>query len=128
MPDPQQTALRQIALVHGGDWAALAELYAEDVHYRDPDGQLTGRDAVLARLREQVEALPGWTYDVRAVHATPDAAVVEWVLRVPPDAPTPVHLEVATVYEVRDGAIVAERNHWDNVSLLTQLGLLPAGA
>lgn len=120
-------AISQLATVHAADWPALERLYAPDVRYRDPDGDLDGSAAVIDKLRAQTDGLPGWTYDVRRTFSDGgDGAVVEWTLTLPAETGTPLHLDVMTAYDVRDGRIVAERNYWDNVSLLTQLGLMPA--
>lgn len=45
-------------------------------------------------------------------------------------AGAPIALDVMTAYDVLDGRIVSERNYWDNIALLTQLGVLtvPGGA
>lgn len=123
MNDAVKIATTQIATVHAADWAVLERLYADDVRYRDPDGGLAGRAAVVARLREQSQGLAGWSYEVRAAYSDDgDGAVVEWTL----SSPAPLTLDVVTAYEVLDGRIVSERNYWDNLSLLTQLGLMPA--
>jgi ketosteroid isomerase-like protein len=82
--------------------------------------------AVIEKLRAQSDSLPGWTYEVRRSFSDGGAsAVVEWTLTMPAEAGTPLRHDVMTAYDIRDGRIVSERNYWDNVALLTQLGLMP---
>jgi steroid delta-isomerase-like uncharacterized protein len=126
MTDPHtELALTQIATAFAADWTQLQRLYAEDVRYSDPDGELSGRDAVLQRLREQVEALPGSGYRIRHTYSDGGTGVVvEWTLS--GDEGMPIELAIATVYDFLDDRIVSERNYWDNAALLGQLGALPA--
>jgi ketosteroid isomerase-like protein len=123
-------ARQQITTTIAGDWQALAALYAPDASYTDPDGALTGSDQVIERLRGQVDAMPGCSALVRHAHAdVTDGAggsgtvVLEWTLSAPAGTPTPVTLDVVTVYEFRDALIAAERNYWDNAHLAAQLGV-----
>jgi steroid delta-isomerase-like uncharacterized protein len=118
----RERALLQIRSATDADWAALSELYAEDVAYRDPDVTLTGRDRVVDRLRGQVDAMPGCTATVHRAFDDQDAVVLEWTLLAPTGDDTPIRLDVVTAYEFRDGLISAERNYWDNAGLLAQLG------
>ncbi|HEX5121195.1 MAG TPA: nuclear transport factor 2 family protein [Pseudonocardiaceae bacterium] len=128
MNSTHDIAISQIATVHAADWPALERLYAPHVRYRDPDGELDGSAAVIEKLRAQSDGLPGWTYEVRRSFSDgDDGAVLEWTLMLPAETGTPLRLDVMTAYDIRDGHIVSERNYWDNVSLLTQLGLMPAG-
>ena len=123
-------ARQQISSAVAADWPALIALYAPDASYTDPDVTLTGSDQVVERLRGQVDAMPGCTAVVRHLNAdVADEAggsgtvILEWTLTAPIGADTPVRLDVATVYEFRDGLITAERNYWDNVHLMAQLGV-----
>ena len=113
MTTTQEIALTQLSAVFAEDWEHLESLYDPDVRYLDPDGEIIGRAAVTDRMRSLVAALPESTYSVR--HCTPgaDAVVVEWTL----DG-AGLALDVATVYETRDGRIAAERNYWDNAALV----------
>ena len=123
-------ARRQITATLAADWPALAALYAPDATYTDPDGTIAGSDQVVARLRGQVDAMPGCTALVRQAHADVPAdqdgsgtVVLEWTLTAPMGTQTPVTLDVTTVYEFRNALIAAERNYWDNAHLAAQLGV-----
>lgn len=125
---PTDLALAQIAAVFAADWPALERLYADDVRYRDPDGEIAGRSAVVGHLREQIAALPGCGYEIRRTYFDGgDGVVVEWMLSGPAGGP-PIRLDVSAVYDFLDGRIVSERNYWDNAALLAQLESAPTTA
>ena len=134
-------AERQVKAALSGDWDALRELYADDVHYSDPDGEVFGAEAAIARLQAQEAPFPDATADIKAIVGDESCAAVEWVfsarntgaLAMPDGTSLPptersVTFAVMTLYEVRGGRIVSERNYWDNMSLYGQLGLLPVEA
>lgn len=117
----QQLALTQIQTVFAQDWPALERLYADDVRYRDPDGDLAGRAAAVDHLRATVEALPGCSYSIRhCYHDGGDSVVVEWSLAGPEGSK--IALDVMTAYDFLGEQIVSERNYWDNAALHAQLG------
>lgn len=109
----EEIARAQLAAVFAQDWGYVGLLYGDDVRYLDPDGELTGRSAVTARLQELSDALSDCSYAVLRCTPHEDTVFVEWVLTADGN---PI-LSVATAYEVRDGRIVAERNYWDNAAL-----------
>ena len=119
-------------------YAKLTECYAKDVHYVDPGGEWTGVDAVLAHRKETFASFPGVSFDVEAIYDGDGWAIAEGVLSgkntgplVMPDGSTlpatgrDIEVRTVVVYELRDGAITAERNYWDNMVAFAQLGLLP---
>lgn len=112
METAQELAHAQLEAVFAQDWARLEALYDPDVHYLDPDGEMIGRTAVTDRVKALAAALPGCTFRIRHCTASDDAAVVEWTL-----SGEGIGLEVATVYEGKDGRITAERNYWDSAAL-----------
>jgi ketosteroid isomerase-like protein len=115
-------ARKQIEAAFAADWAALEQLYADDVQYRDPDTRLDSRTAVLDHLRGQVDAFAGFDYTIS--HAYSDSAggaVVEWSMSGDYDG-KPVSLDIVTAYDFLGDRIVSERNYWDNAALQAQLG------
>ena len=136
---PREIVEQQINAAFGGDWEKLRTLYADDVQYRDPDGELKGVDEAVAHLQEQMVAFPeGGDLSIHRVYEAGDAAIAEWSAAM--KNPGPLHLpdgtelpatgrevtiEVVTIYDIENGVIVSERNYWDNVALFAQLGLLP---
>jgi ketosteroid isomerase-like protein len=113
MTTTEDIARTQLSAVFAADWDLLESLYDPDVRYLDPDGELIGRSAVTDRLRGLVAALPESVYSIRHQIGGQHAVVVEWTL-----AGGGLVLDVATVYETRDGRITAERNYWDNAALV----------
>jgi limonene-1,2-epoxide hydrolase len=128
---PRQIAERQIKAAFAGDWDALRALYADDVQYTDPDGELRGVDAAIAHLKEQVVPLSDISVEVDRIYAGEDFAVAEWSAKmqyngeVTAGKPTPMTLSVTTIYDIRGDRIVSERNYYDLLSTMTQLGVFP---
>ncbi len=138
MPSPQEIARQQIQYAFDRDFDALRKLYSPSVQYVDPDGELTGVEAVMDHLKQQVGPFPDATHEVRFVGGDDAFAMAEWQmtgtntgsLTMPDGSTLPatglaVVLPVVTIYDVRDGLIVSERNYYDNLGLYAQLGLLP---
>ena len=134
----RELAEQQISAAFSKNYAKLAECYAQDVRYVDPGGELTGVDAVVAHSKEVFAPFPGVSFDVAAIYDGDGWAIAEGVVRgkntaplVMPDGSTlpatgrDMEVRTVVVFEVRDGAITAERNYWDNVAAYAQLGLLP---
>ncbi len=44
---------------------AAARTYAEDVVFHDPDGSVTGRDAIAAKAGELLDGAPGFVFAAR---------------------------------------------------------------
>ena len=118
----QELAHRQIEAAFAADWATLERLYADDVHYRDPDTLLDSRAAVLDHLRGQAGAFAGFDHTIRHTYSdSADGAVVEWNMS-GDYAGRRVTLDIVTAYDFLGGHIVSERNYWDNAALQAQLG------
>ena len=136
---PSEIIERQITTAFSGDWEKLRTLYAEDVRYLDPDGEITGVEQVVEHLQEQMVPFPdGGDVKIHKIYESGDAGIAEWSatmrntgpLRLPDGSELPatdreVTLQVATIYDIADGVITCERNYWDNAALFAQLGLLP---
>ena len=132
----KETALRLYELLNQGDVESIGDLVAADYVEHDPlPGQGQGREGALDRFSIIVGALaPHFT--VHDVVAAGDRVVVRWTnagthvgefAGVPATART---FEIAgiDIYRVEEG-LLAE--HWhvvDQLSMLGQLGLLPAPA
>ena len=118
----QDLARKQIGAAFAADWPTLERLYADDVHYRDPDTRLSSRAAVLDPLRGQVDEFAGFEYTIGHTYGdSADGAVVEWNMT-GALAGKPVSLDIVTAYDFLGGRIVSERNYWDNAGLQAQLG------
>jgi hypothetical protein len=84
--------------------AAIAETFAEDVVFTDPEGTVTGRDALAAKITELLAQGPGFvfTHDGPLREIPGALGVRAWRLGPPGGAPVLGGLDVAVV---RDGLI-----------------------
>ncbi len=132
----KQVVLKLYELLNGGDTESIGELVAQQYVEHDPlPGQGTGRDGVMDRFSMIVGALaPRFT--VEDVVAEGDKVVVRWTnagTHVAEFAGVPATGRSFTIagidiYRVANGRIC---EHWhviDQLSMLGQLGLLPAPA
>ena len=136
---PKEIVEAQINAGISRDWDALRTLYADDLEYRDPDGILSGSEAAITHLQQQMVAFPdGGELTIHKIYESGNVGVAEWSAAMHNSGPITmadgteipatnqdVNLDVVTIYEIRDGRITSERNYWDNIALLAQLGLLP---
>ena len=138
MSGERELVEQQVSAAFSQNYAKLTECYAKDVRYVDPDGVWTGVDAVLAHVKEVFVPFPGMSFDVQSIYDGDGWAIAEGVVTgkntgplVMPDGSTlpatgrDVEVRTVVVYQLRDGAITAERNYWDNMAIYAQLGLLP---
>jgi steroid delta-isomerase-like uncharacterized protein len=132
----KQIVLKLYELLNGGDTESIGELVAQQYVEHDPlPGQGTGRDGVMDRFSMIVGGLaPHFT--VEDVVAEGDKVVVRWTnagTHVAEFAGIPATGRSFTIagidiYRVANGRIC---EHWhviDQLSMLGQLGLLPAPA
>lgn len=116
------------------DWDTLRSLYHPDYVYRGGDGtEQKGADAGLAVAQTYMTAFPDLSFDVQH-HWAPDAdvAVLECVNRGThsaeldgiPGTGKRIEVPYCNVIETKDGKIVRERDYWDNLTLLRQLGVI----
>jgi steroid delta-isomerase-like uncharacterized protein len=127
-------ALRLYDALNRGDADAVAELVTPDYAEHDPlPGQGTGREGVVDRFSMIVTALaPRFT--VHDVIAEDDKVVVRWTnngTHVGQFAGIPAtgrafEMGGIDVYRVQDGLLAEHWHQIDQLSMLGQLGLLPA--
>jgi steroid delta-isomerase-like uncharacterized protein len=117
----------------------VAEYYRPDITLVTPDGgEQRGYDRAAQRDEAFLQAFPDFTQEVRASYEAADTAIIEWVfsgtntgpLPVPGGATLPatgkrVSVRGADFVTVVDGAVASLRSYYDQVELLTQLGLIP---
>jgi steroid delta-isomerase-like uncharacterized protein len=96
------------------------------------------RDQATAYNRQFLDAFPDLHFDLKDIVAQGDRVAVNWVARGTHKAPLtyastgfslPPTNRMATVpgssfFEIRNNKIVHSTGHWDQLSLLTQLGVL----
>lgn len=115
------------------NWDKLRSLYHEDYAYRGGDGtEQKGADAGLAVAQTYMTAFPDLSFDVQQQWAPePDVAVLECINRGThtadlegiPSTGKRIEVPYCNVIETKDGKIVRERDYWDNLTLLRQLGV-----
>jgi steroid delta-isomerase-like uncharacterized protein len=136
MSDAATIQREMFAAIEDRDLDRLRELFHPDYAYTGTDGvEHAGAEAGLAVAERFTTAFPDLSFEVRASHAVgDDVAVVEIVARGthtgPLDGipPTGRRLEGVgcNVIEVRDGKIHRERDYYDTLALLRQLGVAEA--
>jgi ketosteroid isomerase-like protein len=136
-PTPAEIARKQIDAGAARDWSTLRSLYATDVRYVDPNGESKGVDAAIDTIERTLKPFGKVTVGIVKVYEGKDYAVVEWTSsainsgditladgsQVPPTG-NEVNLNVVTIYDIKDGKIVSERNYYDALAMYGSLGLL----
>ncbi|MET7692245.1 nuclear transport factor 2 family protein [Streptomyces sp. NPDC005483] len=121
------------------DLKALGELYAEDAVAVTPDeGEIHGRDDIVAYWRQMTEAVPDGTFETLHSYEAGDTAIDEGVfsgrntgpIQLPTGETLPatqkeIRIRGVDIATVRDGRIVDYRLYFDEMEFLGQLGLLP---
>src|SRR3972149_4977294 len=119
------------------DWARYRQLLHADYSFTGSDGQeQKGPEAGLAMGQMYATAFPDGKGDIQKITAAGDTALVEVIARgthkgdLMGIAPTgrQMVMPVCNVIEIRDGKIVAEREYFDMLHMMQQLGLAPAPA
>ena len=121
------------------DRAALAAAYAEDAVATTPDeGELKGRDEIAGYLGRFLDALPDFRWESLAEHESGDTSIDEgWVVGTNtgdivlgdgttiPATGKSVRVRGCDIATVDGGLIVRHNFYFDQMELLTQLGLAP---
>ena len=139
MATPRETSHAAIAAWNARDLATLAGFYRPDVVLVNPDaGELKGREQAVERDRVFMEAFPDAEMEIVASYESGDTAILEWVFGGTNTGPLPlpdgrtlpatgkrVSIRGADVATYEGGAIVSLHTYYDQVELMTQLGLMP---
>ena len=141
MADAQAVVARLVEAFNAHDEASIRELTAEDIVFEGPgDVHLEGRDADMEYTMMWLNSFP----DARIIVHN-EVAAGDWVVQeatfegthtAPLQGPTgeipPTNRAVSgrciQVFKVEGDAIVDSRLYYDQVQLLTQLGLMPEPA
>lgn len=118
------------------DLDGMAALLADDVviHVLPIDRELRGRNEVMAYFEEMLDAAEDLDFQIEAIHAVDQGAVMQWRLRcrfagAPWEGVEPngaeVDLRGCDVAEVADGRIVRVTQYWDSATWARQVGLMP---
>ena len=114
------------------DWAKMESLLHPQYTYTGSTGQEEpGAAAARAQAEPLVTAFPDVQFDIRVEHTAGDTSVFEFVatgthkgdlMGIAPTGKS-ISMPVCNVIEVRDGKIYREREYYDIMHLMTQLGV-----
>jgi|SRR5215211_5122793 len=132
---------RYVERYNAGDLDTVMELYAEDAVQIMPDGIFEGRDAIRARLAQDLVAVPDAVHTVRSFVEQGDSFADEWTFVGTQTGPFPlpdgtelpptgkrVEVKGMEFVQMRDGKIVVDNLYYDYLGIAAQLGLIPQAA
>jgi steroid delta-isomerase-like uncharacterized protein len=134
-----EVARAAVAAWNAHDPSRLATFYRPDVTVVSPDGgEQRGSDEAARRDQAFMAAFPDATQEIQAGYEDGETAIIEWVFSGTNSGPLPlpggatlpatgkrVSVRGADFVTVADGAVASLRTYYDQVELLTQLGLMP---
>ena len=115
------------------DFDTLRELYHADYEYWGNDGTAGGIDEALAVAQMYTSAFPDLKFEVAHETSCGDVSVVEFVARGTntgdlgdiPATGNKAEVAVCNIIEVADGKIRREREYFDQLGMMQQLGVIP---
>lgn len=141
MSDPLKVSAENVAAVNESDWERLRATYADDVVLQAPgEASLDGADAAVDYVRVWARAFPDMRQTVVNQLVAGDWVVSEFSVAgthtgtlASPDGDIPPTNRKATgrgvqLQRIEDGKIAEERVYFDQLEILTQLGLVPEPA
>lgn len=116
------------------DFNQLRNMYHPEYTYTGGDGKEVagGPEAGLNVMKMYASAFPDGVLEVKRVYAQGDTAIAELIGRgtqsgefmgVPPTSRR-VEVCICNVIELRDGKAYREREYMDNLSIMTQIGVI----
>ena len=137
MVSPADIAREYLENWNRRDWKAYRQLLDDQYTYTGGDGQTQrGPEAGIAVGQMFATAFPDGHIELRHLHSAGDTAIVEFTGRGTHQgdlmgvAPTgrQMSLNVCTILTVRNDKIVSEREYMDMMTMMQQLGVVPASA
>jgi steroid delta-isomerase-like uncharacterized protein len=136
MADASGLHREMLDAVSARDFDKLREMYHPDYTYLSSDGnEQKGAEAGVAVAQMYTSAFPDIVLEVRHLHSCGgDTSVMEFTARgthkgelegIPPTGKS-VEMLICDVIEVRDGKVYREREYFDAMSMMQQLGVIPA--
>lgn len=132
MATPSTIHREMLDAVAHRDLARFRSLLHAEYTYTGADGkELPGPDAGVAVPQTYLAAFPDLEFEIKAVYTQGEMAIAEFVCRGTHTgellgmAPTGKRMElnVCNVIELRDGKCYREREYYDAMALMAQLGL-----
>ncbi len=140
MAEAREISDRYTDAINAHDAAAIGALYADDAVFSEPAGEFRGREAIVQYWERFFAAFPDLNGRDEFKAEGGDTAINEWwfsgtnsgPLETPegtmPATGKQVKLGGCDALTVRDGRIRSHRAYYDQLGLMTQLGLVPEGA
>ena len=140
MAQAREVSDRYTDLINAHDAQGIATLFADDGVLVDPGGEHRGRDAIAEYWDGFFRAFPDIHGQDDFEAESGDTAINEWSASGTntgplegPEGTIPatgkrVTLRGCDAITVRDGLIESQRIYFDQLSFMTQLGLIPEGA
>jgi steroid delta-isomerase-like uncharacterized protein len=135
MADAAAIHLEYVDAVTKQDLDRVREPFADEYTYTGADGVVhRGPEAGIAQIEPFLKGFPDLRFEVRLQHQSGDTSIMEAVAKgtqtgdLGPIPATGKYAEIVVcdIVDVRNGKIVAEREYYNEVSLLQQLGVMPA--
>jgi ketosteroid isomerase-like protein len=137
MSEAREVLDRMTKAMVNGDAVLLADCYAEDAVVVTPDvGEVRGRDSVVEYFRTFMEAFSDVGWEEIQLHETGNVAIDEGYFTGTHTAPLAnpggeaipatgrrVRLRECDVAVIDDGRLTSHRMYFDQMELMTQLGL-----
>ena len=121
------------------DYSGVASFYATEAVHVDAAGRHEGREAIGAYFEGADKPFSDIRMETPQVIEEGPLLAVEWVWRATNTGPMAmpdgteipatqrdVELPGVSILSIRDGKITSQRDYFDNASVMSQLGLLPA--
>ena len=134
MANAMALQLAMLDAVNCRDFNRLRNLYHPDYVYMSADGtEHKGADVGVAVAETYTRAFPDLTFEIRHRFApSPDVSIIELTARGThqamlegiPATGRAVEVAVCNVVEVQDGLIVREREYYDGLAIMRQLGVI----
>jgi steroid delta-isomerase-like uncharacterized protein len=140
MTEAREVSDRHTDLINAHDAKAIAVLYADDGVLSDPTGEYRGTEAIAQYWEGFFQAFPDLSGSDDFKAESGETAINEWSAAGTNSGPleTPegtipatgkhVTMRGCDAMTVRNGRITSHRVYYDQLSFLTQLGLVPETA
>ena len=140
MGDARDVVAQATQAVNDHNEEALAALYSPDAVLEAPDARLEGLDAVVGYTSSWLRAFPDAKLTVHNEVSSGDLVAHEFIFEGTHTAPLAspqgeipatgkrLRGRGADVFRVQNGKIVEEHLYFDQVEVMTQLGLMPETA
>jgi steroid delta-isomerase-like uncharacterized protein len=139
MTTPRETVHAVVAAFNAHDLSTLAGFFTPDVVIVSPDTkEVKGREQATEWERSLMDTFPDAMMEIAASYDSGDTVVLEWVFRgtntgplqLPSGETLPatgkqVSVRGVDISTIENGAVASLHAYWDQLELMTQLGLMP---